>query len=466
MVRLVLRLVLACLASLRAQKILSRTQIEVQGYAIEKVGLPQSPAPAGKGRFAFIEYWAQGKPKPGYYVECLNTQYYTQWSQPLDLPPEGADKPLRLLGLKEAIVALSYQADPLNKGAVQEAARFFDLKGNPLFPKWVPISVYDRAVSDATAHLVLSPDSSYLLWYACTPPRKNTPPQGWYAVWSSSGRKVAARTDWLLEGTPMAASPDNRANLWFLEAPPGKPLQLVYEDTKARTRRSWVLDVDTLLVQPWLYLTPKAVFVGALVPAEKTLSLASGHQAGAWVVGRLDLPFSDTSRLVWGRAPFPPEWISLYKEPLEPAPIRFLPQGDSALYVLYEDLRSRGGTFLAYDVWVNRWWVKDSVRHLWSYRIEKRQREPRPDAVSCFSGLSETFLSIVFLTERTGRGKLRAYLLNHQTGEAVTKDLAENTAGDLLILPGRSAYLGPREVITLALPPPGKNGYQIYHIRL
>lgn len=457
---------LSHLTLLSAQKILSRTQIEVQGYAIEKVGLPQSPTPAGKGRFAFIEYWAEDKPKPGYYVECLNTQYYTQWSQLLDIPPEGADKPLRLVGLRDAVVALSYQADPLDKGVVQEVARFFDLKGNPLFPKWVPISVYDRAVPEAQAHLALSPDSSYLLWYAYTPPRKNTPPQGWYAVWSSSGRKVAAQTTWSLEGIPVVALPDNRANLWLIEAPPGKPLQLVYEDTKARTRRTWPLEVDTLVLQPWLRLTPKAVYVGALVPAEKTISLTSGHQVGAWVVGKLALPLSDTSQVVWGRAPFPTEWIALYKEPIQPTPIRLLLQGDSALYVLYEDQRSKGGTFLAYDVWVSRWGLQDSVHHLWSYRIEKRQREPRPDAVSCFSGLNETFLSVVFLTERTGRGKLRAYLLNHDTGQALTKDLAENTAGDLLILPGRSAYLSLREVITLALPPPGKNGYQIYHIRL
>jgi hypothetical protein len=85
--------------------------------------------------------------------------------------------------------------------------------------------------------------------------------------------------------------------------------------------------------------------------------------------------------------------------------------------------------------------------------------------VSFLAGITETFLGVAFLTERTGKGKLRVYLLNHQTGEALTKDIADNTAGDLYLLPGRAAYLGPREVICLALAPPGKNGYQLYHIR-
>jgi len=142
-----------------------------------------------------------------------------------------------------------------------------------------------------------------------------------------------------------------------------------------------------------------------------------------------------------------------------------LAQGDSAFYVIYEDQRSRGGTYLAYDVWACRWKIADSLTLQWNYRIEKRQREPYPDAVSFLWGMQETFLAIAFLTERTGRGKLRAYLLNHETGEALTKDLAENTAGDLLLLPGRSVHLSPRDVVCLAFAPPGKNGYQIYHLR-
>ncbi|MCX7980798.1 MAG: hypothetical protein N3A68_07135 [Bacteroidia bacterium] len=115
---------------------------------------------------------------------------------------------------------------------------------------------------------------------------------------------------------------------------------------------------------------------------------------------------------------------------------------------------------------MTRWAIADTAaQFLWSYRIEKRQREPFPEAVSFLHGLNETFLTVAFLTERTGKGILRAYLLNHQTGEALTKDLATNAAGDLLLLPGRAAYLSPQEVICLALAPPGKNGYQIYHIR-
>lgn len=449
---------------LLAQKIVSRSQIEVQGYSVEKVGLPQSPAYAGKGRFAFIEYWATGKPKAGYYVECLNTDYYTQWSQLLDLPPAGQGKPLRLIGMRDALVALSYEEDPLNRGVIQEAARFYDLKGQPILPKWTHLSVYDRPASGAVSQISLSPDSTFLLWYAYTADKKGQVQTGWYALWSSSGRKVASQTDWSLTGPVVAARPDNRMNLWTLQTPPGRLPELVYYDTKARTRRNWILALDTALYAPWLYVTPKAIYVGGLLPGEKNLS-TEYSSAGAWALGKLSLPLTDTSQILWSRSPFPAEWTSLYKEPIAPTAVRFFPQGDTILYTLWEDLRTRGGTFMAYDIWAVRWAVADTPALRWSYRIEKRQREPSLDAVSFLAGITETFLEVAFLTERTGKGKLRVYLFNHQTGEAITKDIADNTAGDLYLLPGRAAHIGPREVICLALAAPGKNGYQIYHIR-
>lgn len=458
---LVLLLAIAC-----AQRIVSRTQIQVEGYAVEKVGLPQSPTPAGKGRFAFVEYWAKDKPKPGYYVECLNTQYYTQWSFPLtDAPEAGTGKPFRLLGLRDALVVLSYEADPLTKGAIQEAARFLTLKGEPLFPKWIPISVYDRSAPDAISQIALSPDSSYFLWYAYQVDKKGLVSRAWYALWSSSGRKVAAQSDWQIEGPILAAAPDNRMNFWTLQAPPTGPKKLFFHDTKARTVRAWDLDVDTVLFAPWLYVTPKAIYIGGLIPGEKTLPHQQGA-VGAWAVGKLALPLTDTSRIVWTQAPIPPEWLPLYKEPTHFTPRWTTLHADTALYVVWEDAWERAGTHLAYDLWVTRWAVTDTAaQFLWSYRIEKRQREPFPEAVSFLHGINETFLTVAFLTERTGKGVLRAYLLNHETGEALTKDLATNAAGDLLLLPGRAAYLSPQEVICLALAPPGKNGYQIYHIR-
>lgn len=448
-----------------AQRIVSRTQIEVQGYSVEKVGLPQSPAPAGKGRFAFIEYWAQGKPKPGYYLECLNLDYYTQWSQPIDLPELGKGKPIRLIGLKDALVVISYDADPLTKGAIQEVARWYDLKGQPLFPKWTPLSVYDRPAPNAFSSTALSPDSSYLLWYAFTLDKKGLLERAWYALYSSSGRKLATQTDWNVSGPILAAQPDNRMNFWSLESPPGSSKRLVYYDTKARTARSWELNRDTVLYAPWLRVTPKAIYVGGLVPDAKNLPHEEG-QVGAWLVGRLPLPLSDTSRIYWGRASLPAEWGSFYKEPTGFTCAWTGLHADTTLYTIWEDHRTRSGTYLAYDLWIARWSFTDTTPALlWSYRIEKRQKEPSPEAVSFLRGINETFLVLTFLTERTGKGALRAYLLNHETGEAVTKDLAENTAGDLLILPGRAAYLGPREVVCLAFARPGKNGYQLYHLR-
>ncbi|MCS7188275.1 MAG: hypothetical protein RMJ66_01295 [Bacteroidia bacterium] len=451
-------------ALLFAQKVVSRTQIEVEGYSVEKVGLPHSPVSAGKNRFAYIEYWAKGKPKPGFYIECLNTQYYTQWSQLLDIPPAGEGKPIRLIGMKEAIVAVSYQEDPLNNRAVQEVGRFFDLKGQPLLPKWVPLSVYDRPVREAISRFSLSPDSSYLLWYAYSLGKKGQVEGAWYAIWSGWGRKVAAKTDWAVNGRVVAAQPDNRMNLWSLEMLPSGGYELAYYDTKANTARRWKLTVDTALYAPWLFVTQKGAFVGALVPGERNLPHESG-QVGAWVLGKLTYPFSDTSSIVWNRAQIPAEWINAYKEPAAFGMARIIAQGDTALYVIWEDVRYRSGAVLAYDIWVTRWNVENNPIFQWGHRIEKRQREPFAEAVSFLSGVNETFLGIAFLTERTGKGKLRVHLLNHSTGEGIIKDIGENTAGDLLFLPGRSTHISSCEVICFAYPPPGKNGYQIYHIR-
>ncbi|MCS7298308.1 MAG: hypothetical protein RMK19_02390 [Bacteroidia bacterium] len=449
-----------------AQRILSRTQIEVKGYSVEKIGLPLSPTPVGKGRFAYIEYWAQDKPRPGWYIECLNTQYYTQWSQYLEIPKAGEGRPLRLISMKDALIACAYEEDPLTRGVVQLAGRFYDFKGQPLLPKWIPLSVYDRPATDAISDVRLSPDSTHLLWYAYKLGKKGQIENGWYAVWNSAGKKVSSSTQWPLSGTPLSIQLDHKLCIWTIEKAGPKGLKVVEYNTRARTTRQWPINIDTALYAPYLHLTKCCVYIIGLLPGEKGIPHVEG-QVSRWAVGRLTFPVSDTSAIEWSIAPIPNEWSSFYPELTHFNVAHILTLEDTLLYILWEDNQIRAGTALSYDVWIVQWSQReDSLLYRWAYRIEKRQREPSPEMTSFIWGLSETFLTIAFLTERTGKGKLIAYLLNHETGEALTKELAQNTAGDLLILPRRTAYLGLREVICLALAPPGKNGYQIYHLRL
>ncbi|MCS7162399.1 MAG: hypothetical protein NZ958_03610 [Bacteroidia bacterium] len=456
-----LTLILVSLWPAYSQRVVSRTQIDVKGYSIEQMGLPRSPVWAGPGRFAYIEYWAQGKPQPGYYVECLNTRYYSVWSYFIDIPARGRDYPLTLVGLKEAVVLLSYDEDPLTPGVLQEVVQFLDHRGRPLLRKWTTFSAYDRLAAKAVRGLSLSPDSTHLLWYAYLPGKKKPIEQAWFALWHQSGRKVVYATDWNVPAPILKAFPDNKGKIWLLTQATGETPTLLYYDPTTRTFRNWRLNPDSVLQAPWLYVTPTSIYVGGLIRGAKNLPLEKGL-AGQWAIGRLPLPLSDTSRILWSRAAIP--WTDLYKEPTGFTAVRFLPHGDKALYILWEDLREKREGYLAYDVWVTRWELGDSLQLAWSHRIEKRQRELKPEALSFYTGLSNELLTVAFLTEHTGRGKLQAHQINHQTGESLIKDIAENKTGELLVLPGRSVQLSGQEVITLALPAPGRNGYQIYHL--
>lgn len=450
-----------------AQRIISRTQIEVKGYSVEKVGMPYSLTPAGKERFAYIEYWAQDKPKPGWYIECLNTQYYTQWSQLLDIPKAGEGRRLRLIGLKESLVALSYDDDPLTRGVTQEVARFYDSKtGQPLLPKWTAISVYDRPIPAVESGIRLSPDSTHFLWYAYQPGKKEGVERAWYAVWNQSARKIIGSSDWTMRGVPLAIAIDNRLTIWSVERTPNRAPVIVQYDTRARTSREWKIPIDTALFMPQILCTARGVYVAGFLSGQKTIPHMEAPM-GRWAVGYMPFPIADTSEFRWGVAELPADWYALYREPTAFTIREILSVGDTAVYLLWEDLRLRSGTVLAYDVWVVRWQkVEDTPTYHWAYRIEKRQKEPDLRMVSYLRGIGQTFFTLAFLTERTGRGKLLAYQINHQTGEALTKELATNAAGDYLLLPGEAAYLGPQEVICFALAPPAKNGYQIYHIKL
>ncbi|MCX7652330.1 MAG: hypothetical protein N2200_05635 [Bacteroidia bacterium] len=459
----------ACLliGVLFAQRIISRTQIEVKGYSVEKVGMPYALVPAGKGRFAYIEYWAQDKPKPGWYIECQNTDYYTQWSQMIDIPEAGKGRPLRLLSLKESLVLLSYEEDPLTRGVTQEVARFYDFKGQLLLPKWVSISTYDRPMNEARTGIIPSGDSTHFLWYAYEVNKKGTVERSLYAVWSQNGRKVSSSTDWGMRDIPLALALDHRLCIWTVERSPDRQTTIGCYDTRGRTNRRWKVSIDTVFYEPRLYPTSKGIYVAGLLPGEKNIPYKDGMRIGKWAIGFLPMPLTDTSAFHWTIAPFPEEWLSLYKEPTNFSAKEILSIADTAVYVLWEDIRSRGGAALAYDVWAVRWRkIGDSLAFHWAYRIEKRQKEPDMRMVSFLRGVGPTFITIAFLTERTGKGKLIAYQINHQTGEAVTKELATNAAGDMLLLPMEAAYLGPQEVICLALAPASKNGYQIYHIKL
>jgi hypothetical protein len=449
------------------QKIVSRTQIEAEGYEVEKVGLPQSPVPAGPNRMAFVEYFVQGKlkPKTGYYLECLDTDYNEVWSVLLDIPAAGAGRPIRLLPMARGVVVLSYEADPLNKGVIQEVARFYNHKGQPLLPKWTPISIYERPTT-AEGQYALSPDSTYFLWYAQEVDKKGQGGRAWFVIWSENGRKVASESDWSVGGRILAAQPDNKARVWVLVLPAGRRVpQLMLYDPRARTSRSWQVEGDTLWVQSALRLTNKGVWMAALLPATENRPTEEGP-VGAWRLAYLPQNFADTTQLVVGKAPFSKEVLTRSKDPIQPQLVGFWAGSDSSFYLIWEDRRQRGGTAIADEVWATRWdLAADSLRLMWSYLIDKRQREPLPEAVGHLSHLSETFLTILFLTERTGKGVLRAYAINREAGEALSKDLAQNTAGDLLILPGRAARISARDYMVFALARPGKNGYQILHIR-
>jgi hypothetical protein len=453
---------------LLAQKIVSRTEIEAEGYAVEKVGLPQSPAAAGPNRVAFVEYFAQGKlkPKTGYYLECLDTDYNEVWSVLLDIPPAGEGRPIRLLPMARALVVLSYEADPLQKGVIQEVGRFYNLKGQPILPKWTALSIYDRPTS-AEGQYALSPDSTYFLWYAQEVDKKGQVRRTWFAIWSENGRKVASESDWAVGGQILAAQPDNKARVWALVLPSGQRVpQLQLYDPRARATRIWEFSGDTVWVLPALRLTSKGVWVAALLPDTANRPTEEGP-AGAWRLAYLPQNFADTTQPILCKAPFSKDILKLSKDPIRPQLVGFWTAPDSSAYLIWEDRRLKGTTAIADEIWATRWnLTTDSLTLAWSYLIEKRQREAIPEAVGHVSSLSETFLTILFLTERTGKGTLRAYLINRQTGEALSKDLAQNTAGDLLILPGRSARISARDYLILALGRPGKNSYQILHIRL
>jgi hypothetical protein len=253
---------------LLAQKIVSRMEIEAEGYAVEKVGLPQSPAAAGPNRVAFVEYFVQGKlkPKTGYYLECLDTDYNEVWSVLLDIPPAGEGRPIRLLPMARALVVLSYEADPLQKGVIQEVGRFYNLKGQPILPKWTALSIYDRPTS-AEGQYALSPDSTYFLWYAQEVDKKGQVRRTWFAIWSENGRKVASESEWAVGGQILAAQPDNKARVWALVLPSGQRVpQLQLYDPRARATRIWEFSGDTVWVLPALRLTSKGVWVAALLP--------------------------------------------------------------------------------------------------------------------------------------------------------------------------------------------------------
>ncbi len=451
---------------LLAQKIVSRTQIEVEGYAVEKIGLPQSPIPAGPNRFAFVEYFVQGKlkPKTGYYLECLDTEYNEVWSVLLDIPLAGEGRPIRLVPMARAIVALSYETDPLQKGVTQEVGRFFSLRGQPLLPKWTPISTYDRPTS-AQGSYALSPDSTYLLWYAQEIDKKGQD-RTWLAIWSENARKVATESGWTVGGRILSAQPDNKARVWALVLAPGERVpHLQLYDPKARTSRTWRFAEDTLWIAPALRLTSRGVWITALIPASENRPTEEGP-VGAWRLIYLPQAFSDSTQPLMGKAPLSKDLLGRSKDPIGPQLVGFWAASDSSVYLIWEDRRLKGNTAIADEIWVSCWsGAPDSLSLAWSYLIEKRQREPLPEAVGHLSNLSETFLTILFLTERTGKGVLRAYLLNRETGEALSKDLAQNTAGDLLILPGKAARVSARDYMVFALARPGKNGYQIFHIR-
>ncbi|MEO0473254.1 MAG: hypothetical protein AAF206_26810, partial [Bacteroidota bacterium] len=122
---------------LQGQTVSSEQFFPVEGYSVFEIGYPIKVVPAERGRFTYLEFWAEGKQGrriTNYYLENYGVKDYVEyWFKPVT--DEGYE-PLRvsdLVRLESAYMVLGTQYLSEEKSE-HRVGRVFSLDGKPLGP--------------------------------------------------------------------------------------------------------------------------------------------------------------------------------------------------------------------------------------------------------------------------------------------------------------------------------------------
>ena len=436
-------------------------------------------------RFAYLEYWAEGKEKrriSNYYLQSYGTRNYVEhWFKPVTNEGfEGMEvKDLLRLERMYAVIGRQYLEE---ERAIHTVCRFFALDGTPKGDEPRKLSTYERKQRKGFRDTTLvSPGQKVMLWVGTD--GKNV----LATTWNEMGNKIWDTTLTL----PFLSDRykikevlvDDGANPIFLLAPlmptPDKPLMLVkylHEKEEYYTEQIILSEVGSVIHVRCDIRKGGGIVVAGVIADGAGVGIRNGvkfrNQANNRMWNHVFFRYYEPKKagahdleLVGDMvSPVPGRWLKRYSE--EGANFNLsnlIVSEKNAVFMLEENYETRKKLYyydvacLAFDL--------TTGELVWNEIIKKRQRDTHSDAfMSYVAGISRGKLRIVYLTERGAAGKLLCTSVDLQTGKRKDKMLASNEEAKYLFFPKRSGMVSNYDMVLIGRGNPSQNDYKLITI--
>ncbi|MEO1451554.1 MAG: hypothetical protein AAFV07_18625, partial [Bacteroidota bacterium] len=414
----------------RGQVISTEQIFPVDGYSVFQKGYPLKVSPGTRGKFVFLEYWAEGKEGrrlANYYLQSYGIRDYVEhWFKPVTM--EGFD-PMQVGGvlkLRRTYAVWGTQNLPGEKFP-HRVARFFAHDGKPQTEEPVKLSTYTRKPSRKfRQRMAVSDNGAYFLWMGSEGAGQflhmfdGLGNERWEKLVEFPYIKDGYEIDDLFvtnTGTVMVllTAPQGAG-----QGHTGKPAVLLQYTAEPEALETLVLyypsDADVLGTAAVLQKNNNIILVSAL-SRQGIMGIRNGTKGGSedghlWThldFKRLAPPENGKGPLevqVDSLSSVPKKWIARYQEKgANFSDARILAGNVKTVFMFEEKYATRKKQY-NYDLACMAF-NNETGKRSWSQLIQKKQRDTPGSAFLSYSaGIAREKLRVVYLSERGARGDL------------------------------------------------------------
>lgn len=473
-------LCLLCCLPLNGQVIGAEQLFPVEGYSVFQKGYPLHVVSGGQGRFAYLEYWAEGKQgrrTANYYLQVYSARDYVEhWYKPVT--DEGMEPMIvtDLYRLKHSYAVIGKQYRVEGGKDMQTAARFFDHEGKPRGAEPALLSTFTKKSKSQREWLEVSPRNEVILWVGVDGKECEM------TLWGSYGGnrwEKFVELPYLKEKYELLSVKVNDKGEPFLllhnpktvEAPLVLAKYLPEEERFVTT----LLNRDPSMVLGLIEmgLTEAGdVFVTGTYAQTGSSGLINGTKVASkepqtWT--HLFFQSLMESKEEWtvqadSLYTIPEQWLAFFAGGSNFADAKMVVKKDFVSLVLEEQYSDRQKIYY-YNLGVLGYNLKTG-KLLWSDIVEKKQRDQRSaHFLSYVPGVASDKLRLVYLTERGARGKLVCTSFDMANGKRKDKTLAGNEGAEYLFFPGNSGMVSANDMVLVGMGNPSQNNYKLITIK-
>ena len=481
---------LFCSSYSYSQRIVNEQLFPVKGYYVDEIGYPSKIVQADRGRFLFVEYWAQGmgegeqkREMENYYLQSYGTRSFVEhWYKPVTQPGHETMQVHDLVNLSNGCFVIGDQfVSKLDQ--ICTVGRFFFFDGTSKTEEPVVISNFGKKVKKKKykEFLRTSPDKKRMLWVGI-----GNNFDVFSSIWAGNSDSISSNTfqlpiqDKRYEVADIKI--DDSSNVYFLAVPNSAamvsregrivPLLIKYDfmSKSCNTKPIEMPGSEIQNAKMELKSVNQIIITG----------ISSRLDANQWLPnGKLLKPSNfqkwthiflkrirttDFQENVSMEEPIPDKVIKYFSEKESNfSSFEFILNRDDGVF-LFEERYMNKGKYYLYEIGCIGVNVQEG-KVQWGEVIKKRQRDSNGDNfLSYVAGISRNRLRLIYLSEKGARGKVLCTSLDLKTGVRRDKMLASNEEAKYLFFTKRSEMVSAVDMVFLGMGNPGQNDFKLFTV--